>query len=243
MAVDKPAGIHVHPPEDQKHRIAPSTNGLKILAEQLGLHLYPVHRLDRATSGVLLYALTAAAAGELARQFREREVLKHYVCVARGWTDEAGVIDHALAPEAPEGEATRERKESLPSVTRYRTVARCEVPYPDREHPRSRYSLLIAEPETGRRHQLRRHFSHLAHPLIGDPIYGHGPHNRLFRDGLKLPGLLLKAQSIALTHPSSGERLEIHSRWTGVWHRVFDLFGACPRLGRTPRRSQEALKP
>src|SRR5688572_28837564 len=99
LAVDKPSGFHVHPPEDQQHRISANTNTLKLLGRQTGKYLYPVHRLDRATSGVLIFALDPDTAARLGRMFRDREIRKTYYCVTRGWTAPEGSLDRELTNE------------------------------------------------------------------------------------------------------------------------------------------------
>lgn len=220
MAVDKPAGFHVHPPEDQAHRIPLRESCLHLLRDQLGRYVYPIHRLDRATSGVLVFALDPESARELSRQFQEREARKVYVAVARGWLPPQGVIDHAL-----QSDSSLERREA---VTRFETIAQRELPEPVGRYPTARYSLVAASPLTGRMHQLRRHFVHVSHPLIGDTVYGDGKHNAFFKERLGIPGLLLKAQLLELRHPRTGSTLLLRSEWHGKWHRVFELFGLCP---------------
>lgn len=221
IAIDKPAGFQVHPPEDPRRRISNDTNCLYLLRQQIGTYLYPVHRLDRATSGVVIYALESSAARELARQFQEKVVQKTYYAVTRGWISSDGEIDHPLKSEHdPEV-----RKEAL---THYSPVSTVELPIASERHPTSRYSLVKVEPKTGRMHQIRRHFAHHSHPLIGDTIYGDGKQNRVFRELLNENALLLKAYSICIQHPVTQKPIFIHGKWNHLWHRVFDLFGTCP---------------
>lgn len=221
VAVDKPPGFHVHPPEDPREKIPRGTNSLHIVSRQLDRYLYPVHRLDRATSGVLVFGLSAQAARRLAESFRERQARKTYYCVVRGWLEGPGGLDRPLKPERGDGPG-------LESRTDYSPLARVELPLPCDRYPTSRYTLVRAEPRTGRFHQIRRHFAGASHPLIGDAMHGHGPHNRFFRDRLKIRGLLLKAHALELPHPETGATLRIVSRWEPRWQRVFDLFGVCP---------------
>ncbi len=221
VAIEKPAGYHVHPPEDSTHRISPLTNCLHLLGKQLNTYLYPVHRLDRATSGVLLFALQSETARELCQLFQNQKIKKTYITVVRGWTPEAATIEHPLRSE-------NDPDQRLESVTAYERIAKMEIPFPNGRFSSSRYSLLHIEPHTGRRHQIRRHCQHISHPLIGDTIYGNGEHNRLFREKLEINGLLLKAYSVEMIHPQTGTPLRITSRWNGMWHQLFDLFGVCP---------------
>lgn len=222
VAIEKPAGFHVHPPENTLHKIPAHLNCLAILKNQLNAYLYPVHRLDRATSGVLVFGLTTESAGVLAQQFRDREAKKTYFCVVRGWVQEEGVIDSPLASGAdlkgPPVEAT----------TYFKRIAQVELPHPVGRYSSARYSLLSVEPKTGRMHQIRRHFEHLRHPLIGDTIYGDGRQNRFFRETLGIEGLMLKAYALELRHPKTNSPLRVQSRWNHTWHQVFEVFGVCP---------------
>lgn len=215
VAIDKPAGFHVHPPEDEGHRISPAVNCLKLLNQQLGRYVYPAHRLDVATSGVLLFALSSESARALSMAFQERRVEKTYFCVVRGWIDQATRI------------------EKHDAVTDIEPVAQTEFPVSvgPRQHPTARYTLVCARPITGRMHQIRRHLASSAHPIVGDTTYGDGAHNRFFRQQLGVAGLLLKAHVIRVPHPSHGRLLEVQAPWRGDWHRLFGRFGVCPWAG------------
>ncbi len=215
IAIEKPPGFHVHPPEDSNHPISNHFNCLHLLRNQISQYLYPVHRLDRATSGVLLFGLKSDSARKLCQAFENHQIRKTYFCVTRGWTDEAGQID---APLGTSG-----------ALTSYSRLGKLELPHSVSRYPSARYSLLQVEPRSGRQHQIRRHFAHISHPLIGDTVYGSGEHNRYFRSQLLIHGLLLKAYSVELLHPETGEPLQITSRWNGLWHRVFDRFEVCPQ--------------
>ena len=220
IAIDKPAGFYVHPPEDGAHRISRNTNCLFLLRKQIEKYLYPVHRLDRATSGVLLFALTPEAAGHLSGQFRNRQVQKCYYAVVRGWTDSAGKITSELKED--------ELDEAKRATTLYSSVAQIELPNPIGRYTTARYSLMKVEPLTGKTHQIRKHFSGIAHPLLGDTTYGDGKHNRFFRELFGKSTLYLKAYSLNFIHPATGEPLRIQARWTTAWHQIFDRFGICP---------------
>jgi tRNA pseudouridine65 synthase len=224
VVVDKPAGFHVHPPEDTKHKIANAVNCLYLLSHQMNQYLYPVHRLDRATSGVLIFALKADIASNLAKLFNDREIEKTYYAVIRGWV-KPGVskIDYPLKEITRGGESVQK-----PSITHYEAIGWVELPINVGKFSTSRYSLVKVSPETGRMHQIRKHFAHLSHPLIGDTLYGDGPHNRIFREKFGVQQLYLKAFSLKLCHPATGVPQEFRSRWNHGWHQIFDLFGVCP---------------
>jgi tRNA pseudouridine65 synthase len=223
VAIEKPSGFHVHPPEDQRHRISNAVNCLAILRNQIGRYLYPVHRLDGATSGVLIFALNSESAALIQAQFQNQTIKKTYFAVVRGWVESDGVIDHPLSSDG-------ESENRLESKTSYSRVGQVELPVVIARYPTARYSLVRVHPHTGRMHQIRRHFLHLRHPLIGDTIYGDGKHNRFFRDKIGGSGLFLKAYSLSMTHPVSQMPLTIVSRWNHQWHQMFDLFGICPRV-------------
>lgn len=196
-AIDKPAGLMVHRSTLGSDR----QFALQMLRDQIGRRVWPVHRLDRATSGVLLFALDRETAAALGRQFMAHAVDKRYLAVARGWTDDKGTIDHPLPRRR--GESKR------PARTRYRTLARCELPVALEPHDSVRYSLVEVRPESGRMHQIRRHFKHISHHLIGDTTYGDGRHNRVFRQHLGCHRLLLHASRLALDHPWEGRPLQL----------------------------------
>ena len=185
VAIDKPAGLVVH--RGERTREEPAV--LQLVRDAVGQRVYPVHRLDRATSGVLVLALDPEAARHLVGEFTARRVEKSYVAMVRGWIDERGVVDYPLLEE---GAAT-----PADAVTEYERVATFEVPIAVGRYASARYSLLIARPRTGRMHQLRRHFAHLRHPIVGDVRYGEGRHNRMFREHFGVHRLLLHAQRLA----------------------------------------------
>jgi len=222
VAIDKPAGFHVHPPEDQAHSAAYRANALAILRDQLGRYVYPAHRIDRATSGVVLYGLTKESAGALGRQFASREVAKTYVALVRGWIAETGTVDTPMRGNL-EGAGAE-----LPAVTRFERLARFEMPHAVGKFAHARYSLVRAFPETGRLHQIRRHLRRISHPIVGDTVHGDGAHNRLFREIFGRQYLYLKAHRLQFRHPRTGIPVTIDSPWNREWHRAFDWLGVCP---------------
>src|SRR5260370_13093922 len=180
LAVDKPSGVVVHRGWGRDGEV------VMTLARALSRRrVYPVHRLDRGTSGVLVLALTAAAARAVGEAFEAGRVRKRCLVLVRGIAPESGVVDHPV-PRSPGGPR-------VPAVTRFRRLATFE-----------RYSWLEAFPETGRLHQVRRHLKHISHPVIGDVRYGKGEHNRLFRTRFGLYRLALHAAEVSFEHPVSG---------------------------------------
>ncbi|MEJ5990523.1 pseudouridine synthase [Ramlibacter sp. PS3R-8] len=193
VAIDKPSGLLVHASALDAHE---SINAVELLRAQLGEPVAPVHRLDKGTSGVLLFARHADSAREWGLAFAQGRVRKRYLALVRGWPGERGVIDQPLArdPELPSTGQPR-----LEAVTHFERLACFEWPFSvDLRHATSRYALVAAEPLTGRRHQIRRHFKHIAHPLVGDATHGKGAHNRAVAQRLGVARLWLHAQRLEL---------------------------------------------
>ncbi|RMG32347.1 MAG: pseudouridylate synthase [Gammaproteobacteria bacterium] len=214
VVIHKPPGLLVHRSALSRDRMFV----LQTLRDQIGQRVWPVHRLDRATSGVMVFALDPKVARDLAGQFERHEVKKEYRALVRGWTDEQGVIDHPIR-DAESGAALQR------AVTRYRRLARVELPVAVDRYPTSRYSLVAVEPLTGRRHQIRRHLKHISHHLIGDTTYGSGRHNRFFRERYDIHRLMLTAERLTIVHPVTGERMQFTALPEPEWQRVFTAFG------------------
>lgn len=202
VAIDKPPGLLVHPSGLDAHE---GRTALQLLRDQLGERLHPLHRLDKATSGVLLFARDAEAAREWGIAFEQGRVRKRYLALVRGWPLEQGVIAQPLARD-PELPSTGQ--ERLEAVTRYRRLATFEWPFQvDARHATSRYALVEVEPLTGRRHQIRRHFKHIAHPLVGDTTHGKGAHNRAVAQWLGTARLWLHCEWMELPTGSGDLRI------------------------------------
>ena len=189
IAVDKPAGLAVHRGWARERDVA-----MVRVRDQIDARVFPVHRLDRATSGVLLFALSAEMAARVCASFAEGKTDKTYLALVRGVPPEEILVDHPLPP----GEDTHAAR-----VSAQTRILRREV--------FGRYSLVEARPLTGRLHQVRRHLKHISCPLIGDVNYGKGEHNRLFRECHSLHRLFLHATRLCLPHPAEGGQLHIAS--------------------------------
>jgi tRNA pseudouridine65 synthase len=195
IAIDKPAGLLVHATALDAHE---NITAVELLRAQLGERVSPVHRLDKGTSGVLLFARHADAARAWGSAFEHGLVRKRYLALVRGWPPAEGVITQPLArdPELPSTGQPR-----LEATTRFQRLACFEWPFAvDARHATSRYALVAAQPLSGRRHQIRRHFKHIAHPLVGDATHGKGPHNRAVAHWLGTARLWLHAHSLQLPH-------------------------------------------
>jgi tRNA pseudouridine65 synthase len=187
VVANKPSGLLVHRGWDNDDDVA-----LFRVRDAIGQQVYPLHRLDRGTSGALVFARTPEAAAILSKAFEEGRVEKRYIALVRGEPPDAGVIDYPIP--------RREDGPRVPAITRFRCIARSPV---------DRCSLVLAAPETGRLHQIRRHLRHINHPLVGDVSHGSGPINRHYRATYGLHRLALHASMLAFEHPVTGARVEI----------------------------------
>jgi tRNA pseudouridine65 synthase len=206
VAVNKPAGLLFH---RSRLDTRESRFLLQTVRDQIGSHVHPVHRLDRGTSGVVIFALHAEAARSLAAAFRDERIQKTYLAVVRGYAPEHRLVDYALR-DIRDSFSPRMIQERS-AVTDVRRVACAELATAVGRYATARYSLVMCQPKTGRRHQIRRHMKHLRHPVIGDANYGDGVHNRFFRDRLGVARLLLAATTIRFPHPFDGHDIEIHA--------------------------------
>ncbi len=224
IAVHKPSGLLVHRSMLDRHE---TRFAVQMLRDQIGQRVYPAHRLDKGTSGILLFALDPLTAATLGRAFEAQEVLKTYLAIVRGHPPEAGVIDHPLErrvdrlevhPDA-QGVGAQEAR------TGFRRLATAELPHRVDRYPTSRYALVELRPETGRRHQLRRHLKHISHPIIGDATFGKGRHNRLFTKLFGVDRLLLACVALRLRHPVNGDPLDLRARPTQDFLNVVSGLG------------------
>ncbi|KPK17289.1 MAG: hypothetical protein AMJ62_02155 [Myxococcales bacterium SG8_38] len=188
VVVDKPSGLSVHRGDDKG-----STFALNLTRSAIGQWVYPVHRLDRATSGVLVFALSPEHARTLHEAFDTQTVSKTYLALVRGTPPANGVIDSPMEK--------REGGPDVEAVTEYETLFVSN----------RRLSLVQARPRTGRRHQIRRHLRRINHPLAGDVRYGNGSDNRRYRVELGLYRLALHAKRLSFVHPASGELVTFES--------------------------------
>ena len=235
VVVNKPSGLLVHRSPIDRHE---TRFAVQTLRDQLGRRVYPVHRLDKGTSGALAFALDRDSAHAMAEAFASRRVVKTYLAVVRGWPDASGVVDHALDTirdaYAPAGDA-----EPKSARTRYERLETVELPHRVDRYPTARYAMLRLEPETGRRHQLRRHLAHVSHPIIGDSTYGKGRHNRLFAELFGVRRLLLACTRIEFQHPATGQALVVTASPGDEFEALARRFGwpwpagsPCPELSR-----------
>ena len=223
IAINKPSGLLVHKSPIDKHE---TQFALQLVRDQIGQYVYPIHRLDKPTSGVLLFALNAEITQSMSELFRSHEVQKEYIAVVRGYTKEEELIDYPLKQMLDTKEQKKEgiTKEAQEAQTQYERLATVELPYPVSRYPVPRYSLVKLLPRSGRKHQLRRHMKHVFHPIVGDTKHGRGEHNKLFRDKFACHRLLLHSNRVSFVHPVSNEKIMIEAGADGMFEKIFEIF-------------------
>ena len=254
VAVNKPSGLMVH-----KSLLAREARqfALQMVRNQTGGHVFPTHRLDRPTSGVLLFARNSSMASKISKLFESGEIKKSYLAVVRGYIEDKGTIFHPLEnikhtmdskkrscrsriymaenglsfPEPHKAETlTRESKKDA-AITDYSCLARVELPIAVDRYPTTRYSLVKLWPKTGRRHQLRRHMKHIFHPIVGDTVYGKSSHNSFFENYLNCKGLLLTARKISFIHPGTEALITIKAPLEKKFQKVLVQLGWSQMVG------------
>lgn len=225
VAINKPAGMLVHRSWLDKHE---TVFAMQTLRDQLGQHVFPIHRLDRPTSGVLLFALNSEMARLMSQQFEQHQLQKSYLAIVRGYLLESGRIDYPLKVQRDKiADKFSQEKEAQSAITDYQSLATVEMPYPVGKFATARYSLVQLFPQTGRKHQLRRHLKHLFHPIIGDTNYGDLHQNRAFTANTGGDRLFLHSHQLQFTHPKNLQKISINAPLDSQWQRIFRQFNWC----------------
>jgi tRNA pseudouridine65 synthase len=213
IAINKPHDLLVH-----RSNIAADAEvfALQLLRDQVEQKVYPVHRIDRKTGGVLLFAFDKTIEIEMQKKFADNLVSKKYLAVLRGYAPDNGEIDYPLR---------KENGTLQEAFTTYQTLKRAELDVPFGKHATSRYSLVEATPKTGRMHQLRKHFAHIFYPIIGDRTHGCNKQNKLFKEEWEMTTMLLHASRLKFNHPVSGEAVTIEAPLQPEFVRVMELMG------------------
>lgn len=221
VAIDKPAGLLVHrsPVDRRETRFA-----VQLLRDQLGYYVYPAHRLDKPTSGILLFAKSTQALAAVRQQFEEQGVRKQYLALVRGFAPATLRIEHPVKTRSDDYD-TRLSEEPRLGITELQTLRHYELPVQIETFASTRYSLVKLSPLTGRRHQLRYHMKHISHPIVGDSSYGKGVHNRYFQRAFACERLLLMASELVFTHPYTEMSVAIRITPTGVFDYVLKVLG------------------
>lgn len=211
IAINKPHGLLVH-----RSLIANDAKefALQLLRDQVNRKVSPVHRLDRKTGGLLLFAFEKDVEIAMHKQFQEGLVKKKYKAVVRGYSPDSLDIDYAL---------TNDNGVIQEAFTSFITLNRAELDVPFGKHPTSRYSLVEAAPTTGRMHQLRKHFAHIFHPIIGDRKHGCNKQNKLFKEQWEMTTMLLHATELLFTHPVTKEEIHLTAPLQDEFNRVMKM--------------------
>lgn len=213
IAVNKPHGLLVH-----RSSIASDAPefALQLLRDQIGKPVYPAHRLDRKTGGILLFSLDKTCDSRMQQLFATRQTQKTYLAILRGYAPATGEIDYPLK---------KENGTLQDALTRFETLATAEIALPFGKHRTSRYSFVKAKPETGRMHQLRRHFAHILHPIIGDRPHGCNKQNKLWKETFDMDTMLLHASELRFNHPITAQGVTITAPLQPEFKRVMALLG------------------
>ncbi|MEM7419612.1 MAG: pseudouridine synthase [Pseudomonadota bacterium] len=221
VAIDKPPGLLVHRSPIDRHE---TVFAVQTLRDQLGKHVYPAHRLDRPTSGVLLFSFNSEIAAQLGKQMMEKQVTKTYHAVVRGFVHNTGLIDYALKYRYDKIADKHKRPQQPPqqATTVYESIAHFEVPEPVGKYQSVRYSLVKLHPSTGRKHQLRRHMVHIRHPIIGDTTHGDGKQNKFAKVYFNFANLALSCTHMGFTHPVTGQWVDVNTGMHQEMQRLVD---------------------
>lgn len=224
VIVNKPSGLLVHRSHIDRYE---TRFAMQMVRDQIGQQVYTVHRLDKPTSGALVFALSSDVARTMSEGFAAGLIHKKYLAVVRGWPEGPLTVDYPLKEEldkTTDGLASID-KPPQSAVTEFEILGRVELPVTVDRFPTSRYSLIKAIPLTGRRHQIRRHLRHLGHPIIGDITYGVGKHNRFFENEFKMRRLLLACTGLEFAHPVSGRKISVKAGLSADFREVIERLG------------------
>jgi tRNA pseudouridine65 synthase len=223
IAINKPSGLLVHKSPIDRHE---TEFALQLVRDQIGKYVYPIHRLDKPTSGVLLFSLTSEMAQTMSLLFRSHEVQKEYIAIVRGYTKDKELIDYPLKQMLDTKEQKKQgiTREAQEAQTYYECLATVELPYAVSRYPAARYSLVKLLPKSGRKHQLRRHMKHIFHPIVGDTKHGRGEHNTLFREKFDVHRLLLHSHRVSFIHPVTEKMLVVEAQIDSTFLKLFEHF-------------------
>jgi len=223
VAVNKPAGMLVHHSWLDRSE---TQFVMQTLRDQIGQHVFPIHRLDRPTSGVLLFALNSDIANLMCQQFENKTVQKSYLAVVRGYLTGEERIDYPLKIQLDKiaDKFAQENKEPQSAITDYQGLKTVEMPYAVGKYQTARYSLVRLTPQTGRKHQLRRHMKHVFHPILGDTQYGDLHQNRALAEKTGVSRLMLHAEKLEFSHSVTNELVQVKAGLDEQWKTLFEIF-------------------
>lgn len=206
VAINKPCGLLVHRPEILEEDDA--VFALQLLRNLLGQRVYNLHRIDRPTSGVLLFAMNKEMASMVNELFSEKKMKKTYVALVRGWFPQTTFLNYPVK---------NSKEVLLDAETHFNLLNKYELSIPIEPYETSRYSMIEACPQTGRWHQIRQHLAHLRHYIINDRVHGTGAHNNMFTEQLGISNLFLHAHKLQFTHPVTEKEILIQAEFPAHW--------------------------
>lgn len=209
IAIEKPHGLLVHRSPIDKHE---TRFAVQTLRDQIGQHVFPLHRLDRPTSGILLFALSSDVASKVGQDFMSRQVKKQYTAIVRGWLYGDGVIDYALKYKWDKyaDASRRQQVPPQPAFTQYSPIRRFLIPMPVGRYEQARFTLVNLNPVSGRKHQLRRHMVHIRNPILGDTTHGDGKQNKFAQQAFDFKNLALSCTQMQFIHPETKHVVQIN---------------------------------
>ncbi|HAF28518.1 MAG TPA: pseudouridylate synthase [Bacteroidales bacterium] len=211
VAINKPHGLAVH---RSKYVGEAENYALQLLRDQLQQYVFPCHRIDSKTAGVLLFSLNIEVNRLMQQQFALNQVKKKYLAIVRGYTPDLGVIDYPL---------TNEKGKTQDAITEYKALKKVELDLPFGKFKTSRYSLVEINPQTGRMHQIRKHFAQIDHPIIGDRPHGCNKQNKLFKDKFNMTTMMLHAKEIIFYHPINKSKIIIQADLHSEFQKMMQL--------------------
>ena len=206
VAINKPNGLLVHRTNISEEE---DLFAVQLLRDLIGQKVYNVHRIDRPTSGVLLFALSNEMASIMTTQFKEKKIKKTYIALVRGWFPPVAFLNHPIR----NGNGILQDAE-----TNFNLLEKYELSIPVKPYETSRYSMIEAHPSTGRWHQIRQHLAHLRHYIVNDRVHGTGAHNQMFTGELGISNLFLHAKELQFIHPVTGKEIIIQADLPQHWN-------------------------
>lgn len=208
VAINKPHGLLVHWTKLDRYA---TEFALQKLRDQINLEVHPCHRLDRKTSGILLFAKSKKALSIVRKEFEENRVQKTYHAIVRGFIPEEMHIDYPLT----ENDKTQDAKSDLKRLETF------EIDLAHGKFETSRYSLIELKPKTGRYHQLRKHMAHVRHPIIGDRPHGCNKQNKLWKEQFGMTNMLLCAKRLEFEFDQKS--IQIEANYSKVFHKTLKV--------------------
>jgi len=215
ICVNKPNNVLVHHAHHSRN-VADEDSLLQRIKDEIGLKVYPIHRLDRKTSGIIILAKEKEFVSKFQELFTHHDIQKTYFGVVRGFAPETKTIDSPV-----KGRDANVHKEAL---TTLKTLEKITLNIPVKPYDSSRYSLVELSPKTGRMHQLRVHTNKISHPLIGDAKYGDKNHDTMYHKNFGWSNLFLHAGKLEFTHPFTSEKLILKATFPTDWIALFEEF-------------------